>query len=203
MGNDAPNSLQSLCVFCGSSNKVLPEYGALADSLAKELSKNKIRLIYGGASVGLMGRMADEVMAGGGEVYGFIPKDMAERSQFKDKDLEVVHTGITKLELVKDMHERKKKMYEMSEAFCALPGGIGTLEELAEVLTWNGLGYHGKIKPLVLLDDGKFWDFLFEMLDYMVAEEFLRPAWRAMVSRHTSAVEALEYIQQNLSAGSA
>lgn len=196
MGKGSLSNIKSLCVFCGSSNNTIAEYGELATSLAKEMVKNDIRLVYGGASVGLMGRIADEVMAGGGEVYGFIPEDMAKRSQFGGEGIEVVHTGITKLELVADMHERKRKMYEMSEAFCALPGGVGTLEEFAEVLTWKGLGYHGK--PIVLLDDGKYWNHLLAMMDYMVEEEFLRPTWRAMVSRYTSALEALEHIQQKL-----
>ena len=197
MATNNKRGIKRLCVFCGSSNKALPKYGDLAVALGEELVKNDIQLIYGGASVGLMGKLADTVMSGGGEVYGFIPKDMATRTQFPN-EAEVANKGITKLELVENMHERKQKMYEHADGFCALPGGIGTLEELAETLTWNGLGYYDKIKPIVLLDDGKFWDLLCEFLDQMVAEGFLRDTWRALIGRVTEAEAVLKFIEEKL-----
>lgn len=199
MVSDATHNIQSVCVFCGASNKALPKYGEMAVALGKELAKNEIRLVYGGASVGLMGKLADEVMAGGGEVYGFIPEDMGKRSHAAQKgEVEVIHAGITKLELVKNMHERKSKMYKNAQAFCALPGGIGTMEELLEVFNWNILGYHGKTKPIVLLDDGKFWDHTMELLNYLIEEKFVRPEYMEFLCRTTSPSEALDFISANL-----
>ena len=135
-------SLRSICVFCGASRGTNPVYEQAAQDLGRTLAANGIRLVYGGGAVGLMGVVADATMAAGGEVIGIIPQSL--------KDAEVGHTGLTRLEVVDGMHARKARMAELADAFIALPGGLGTLEELFEVWTWGQLGYHPK--PLGLLD---------------------------------------------------
>ena len=128
--------MKRICVYCGSSSGKRPEYAESARSLAQELVKCGIGLVYGGASVGVMGEVAGEVLAGGGEVIGVIPQALVDK--------EVSHKGLTKLHVVESMHERKKLMADISDGFIALPGGLGTIEELFEVLTWSQLGFHKK-----------------------------------------------------------
>ena len=148
-------SLRSICVFCGASTGHDPIYREAAENLGRALAERGIRLVYGGGAVGLMGVVADAAMAAGGEVIGIIPQSL--------KDAEVGHTGLTRLEVVDGMHARKARMAELSDAFIALPGGLGTLEELFEVWTWGQLGYHGK--PLGLLDTNQFYSKLSHFLD--------------------------------------
>lgn len=140
-------SLRSICVFCGASRGTNPVYEQAAQDLGRTLAANGIRLVYGGGAVGLMGVVADATMAAGGEVIGIIPQSL--------KDAEVGHTGLSRLEVVDGMHARKARMAELADAFIALPGGLGTLEELFEVWTWGQLGYHPK--PLGLLDVNHFY----------------------------------------------
>lgn len=140
-------SLRSICVFCGASRGTNPVYEQAAQYLGRTLAANGIRLVYGGGAVGLMGVVADATMAAGGEVIGIIPQSL--------KDAEVGHTGLSRLEVVDGMHARKARMAELADAFIALPGGLGTLEELFEVWTWGQLGYHPK--PLGLLDVNHFY----------------------------------------------
>lgn len=163
--------MRSCCVFCGSSPGARAEYAGCAARLGGELAARGIRLIYGGASVGLMGAVADAALAAGGEVVGVIPEPLAVR--------EVVHEGLTELRIVGSMHERKSLMAELAEAFIALPGGMGSLEELLETLTWAQLGVHGH--PCGLLDVAGYYEPLLEMLDRAVAERFLRPEHRRLL----------------------
>jgi uncharacterized protein (TIGR00730 family) len=164
-------SLTSVCVFCGSSTGTNPVYREAAIALGQELARRKLTLVYGGGAVGLMGIVADAALAAGGEVIGIIPQSL--------KNSEVGHEGLTRLEVVDGMHARKARMAELSDAFIALPGGLGTLEELFEVWTWGQLGYHGK--PLGLLEVNGFYQKLTGFLDHVVGEGFVHDHHRAML----------------------
>ncbi|HEX7299354.1 MAG TPA: TIGR00730 family Rossman fold protein [Solirubrobacteraceae bacterium] len=165
-------ALSSICVFCGSNGGADPAYLAAAQAVGEGLARRGIRVIYGGGRVGMMGAVADAARAAGGEVVGIIPQQIF--------DLEIGHTGLDDLRVVSSMHERKALMAELSDAFVALPGGIGTLEELFEVYTWAQLGIHAK--PLALLDVAGYYRPLAAFLDHAVAERFLRPDTRAMLA---------------------
>jgi uncharacterized protein (TIGR00730 family) len=169
-------SIQSICVFCGASVGTHPVYREAAAALGRTLANQGIRLVYGGGAVGLMGVVADAALAAGGEVIGIIPRSL--------KEAEVGHAGLSRLEVVEGMHARKARMAELSDAFVALPGGLGTLEELFEVWTWGQLGYHRK--PLGLLDVNGFYDKLAHFLDHLVDEGFVRAAHRQMLQRSES-----------------
>jgi uncharacterized protein (TIGR00730 family) len=164
-------AIRRLAVFCGSSTGDAPAYAAAARDLGTTLARRGIGLVYGGASVGLMGTIADAAIAAGGEVIGVIPEALVRK--------EVAHGGPVDLRIVGSMHERKALMAELSDAFVALPGGIGTLEELFEVWTWAQLGYHAK--PCALLNTEGFYDPLIAFLDDVVAHRFLKDAHRAML----------------------
>ncbi len=157
--------MKSICVYCGSSPGNAGHYQAGARAMARELVQQDISLVYGGGHVGLMGVIADEVLRLGGSVTGVIPDALMKR--------EVGHAGLTKLHVVRDMHERKAMMANLSDAFIALPGGIGTLEELFEATTWSQLGLHDK--PVGLLNVAGFYDRLIDFVQHMVAQGFLRP----------------------------
>lgn len=173
--------LRAVCVFCGSSAPADPRYQDAARALGALIARKRVDLIYGGGSVGLMGELADAALGDGGRVIGVIPAGLFAR--------EVGHTGLTELHEVASMHERKQLMYDLSDAFIALPGGLGTLEELAEVATWSQLGLHSK--PVVLLDIDGFWEPLVSLLDRMVRTGLLKPASRDLIQRTRSAGEAL------------
>jgi uncharacterized protein (TIGR00730 family) len=160
-----------LCIFCGSSPGARPEYADATIELARLLTARGIGVVYGGASVGLMGLLADTALEAGGEVIGVIP-DALERK-------EVAHRGLTDLRIVGSMHERKALMAELSEGFIALPGGSGTLEELFEVFTWAQLGLHRK--PCALLNAAGYYDGLTAFLDQAVTERFMKAEHRAML----------------------
>ncbi|WP_068829232.1 TIGR00730 family Rossman fold protein [Pseudomonas sp. BMS12] len=164
-------SLKSVCVFCGASPGARPIYREAAEALGRSLAERGLTLIYGGGAVGLMGIVADAALAAGGEVIGIIPQSL-ERA-------EIGHNGLTRLEVVDGMHARKARMAELADAFIALPGGLGTLEELFEVWTWGQLGYHAK--PLGLLEVDGFYARLTDFLDHLVAERFVREPHRAML----------------------
>ncbi len=163
--------MKRVCVFCGSSAGIRPEYGFAAQALATELVRRGLGLVYGGGNVGLMGLLADSMLAAGGEVIGVIPQSLLAR--------EVGHRGVTELRVVDTMHQRKALMNDLSDAFIALPGGFGTLEEFFEILTWSQLGIHAK--PCGLLNVSGYYDNLLAMLDHAVTERFLRPAYRDLV----------------------
>lgn len=160
--------MKSICVYCGSNTGINPAYATQARALGERLATNGIALVYGGGNVGLMGILADAVLAGGGEVIGVIPQQLV--------DWEVAHKGVTRLEVVDSMHTRKARMFELSDGFIALPGGFGTLDEMFEMLTWRQLGL-GK-KPCGFLDVSGFWQPLMTMLDTMVRERFLHAEQR-------------------------
>ncbi len=157
-----------ICVFCGSSFGARDAYRQAARNLGAAIAKNGFGLVYGGASVGLMGAVADAALAEGGEVIGVLPEALA--------DLELAHKGLTELHIVSSMHERKAMMADLSTAFAVLPGGIGTLEEAFEVWTWSQLGIHGK--AIGLLNVAGFYDGLGGFLDHLVTEAFVRPVHR-------------------------
>jgi uncharacterized protein (TIGR00730 family) len=160
-----------LAVYCGSKAGERPQYRLAADAFARELAARRIGLVYGGASVGLMGALATTVLACGGEAIGVIPEAMVQR--------ELAHTGLTELHVVATMHERKALMADLSDGFVALPGGPGTLDEFFEAWTWGQLGLHHK--PLGLLDVDGYFDHLLAFTDRMVESGFLRPDHRAMI----------------------
>jgi|TARA_B110000879_G_scaffold139212_1_gene181452 uncharacterized protein (TIGR00730 family) len=163
--------MKKLCVFCGASMGRNPAYAKAARSLARSLATNGITLVYGGASVGIMGQLADAALEAGGQVIGVMPQELVDR--------EVSHLGLTELKVVGSMHERKAMMAELSDGFIALPGGLGTLEELFEVLTWAQLRFHSK--PCGLLNAVGYYDRLISFLDHSVDEKFIKPAHREML----------------------
>ncbi len=163
--------MRSVCVFCGSSPGRNGLYAEAARTLGRTIAGNGLRLVYGGAMVGLMGEVADAALAAGGEVVGVIPVALVER--------ELAHKGLTTLHEVKSMHERKAMMADLSDAFLALPGGIGTLEELFEIWTWAQLGHHRK--PVGVLNVEGYFDPLLAFLDHQCREGFMRSEHRGML----------------------
>ena len=163
--------MKRLCVFCGSSPGVRPAYVQTARALGALLAARGVGVVYGGASIGVMGAVADGALQAGGEVIGIIPEKLAVR--------EVSHDGLSALHVVDSMHERKALMAELSDAFVALPGGIGTFEEVFEVWTWAQLGMHAK--PCALLDVEGYYAPLLAFVEHSVAEGFLRPVYRDML----------------------
>ncbi|MCA8995712.1 MAG: TIGR00730 family Rossman fold protein [Planctomycetaceae bacterium] len=155
--------IQALCVFCGSKTGILSVHEEAARELGRELAKHEIRLVYGGGNIGLMGVIADEVLAHSGKVTGVIPEALTNR--------ELAHTGVDDMRIVDSMHTRKATMAQLADAFVALPGGIGTFEELFEILTWKQLGIHHK--PVALLNVSGYYDPLLSLMDRAVAEGFL------------------------------
>ena len=165
-------TLRRVCVFCGSSAGNRNDYRTATVTLAAELVSRGINLVYGGACVGLMGLLADEVLSRGGEAIGVIPRSMVDR--------EVAHRGLTDLRIVESMHERKAAMAALADAFIALPGGFGTFEEFCEAVTWTQLGLHQK--RCGLLNVAGFYDPLLALFDRAVADGFLKPGNRAIVA---------------------
>ena len=174
--------MKRICVFCGSNAGARSEYAEAARALATVLAERKLGIVYGGGNVGLMGVVADAALARGGEVIGVIPQKLVDK--------EVAHRGVTELRVVETMHERKALMNDLSDAFLALPGGFGTLDEFFEVLTWAQLGFHGK--PCALLNVAGYYDGMLAMLDHAVTERFLRPAHRELVIADTDPLRLLQ-----------
>ena len=162
--------MQRLCVYCGSKTGRNPAFSLAAEALAAAMLNHRIGLVYGGAQIGLMGVLADAVIAGGGEVIGVIPESLL--------DEEVVHRGLTTLEVVPSMHVRKQRMIELADAMVALPGGLGTLEELFEALTWAQLRFHQK--PCGVLNVQGYFDGMLQCLDTAVAQGFLATEHRSL-----------------------
>lgn len=163
--------MKRICVYCGSSLGKRSDYRKAAHLLAKEMVNRKIGLVYGGAGIGIMGQMADAVLALGGEAIGVIPQALAVK--------EVSHSSLTELKIVGSMHERKAMMTDLADGFIALPGGLGTLEELFEILTWAQLGFHQK--PCGLLNISGYYNGLITFLDHAVDEAFIRPIHRSLL----------------------
>ena len=176
--------IKSVCVYCGSSNEVKPEYLRLATELGRTLAQKGLRLVYGGGGVGLMGACARAAHGEGGDVLGIMPKFLLH----KERIFEAVEHRI-----VDDMHTRKQMMFDESDAFITLPGGIGTLEEAVEMLSWARLGLHAK--PMAFLDEDGFWDPFFELMDHIIDGKFTPEEFRAnLVQADTPemAIAALE-----------
>ncbi len=176
--------MRRVCVYAGSSPGARPEFAAAARELGTLLAQRGIGVVYGGGNVGLMGALADAALAAGGEVIGVIPHSLAAK--------ELAHEGVTRLEAVETMHERKARMAAESEGFIALPGGIGTLEELFESLTWLQLGFHAK--PVGLLNIAGYYDHLLAFLATMETERFIRPEHRAMLLVANSPAPLLDHL---------
>jgi uncharacterized protein (TIGR00730 family) len=164
--------MRRVCVFCGASPGANPAYLEAARAMGRALADRRLGLVYGGGGTGLMGAVADAALAGGAEVVGVIPRGLQVR--------ELAHRGLTQLHVVGSMHERKAKMAELAHGFVALPGGLGTLEELAEVLTWAQLGLHAH--PIGLLDAAGYWDPIVTFVDRAVQEGFVRPENRRLLT---------------------
>jgi uncharacterized protein (TIGR00730 family) len=168
---DAGPELRSICVFCGANSGTDPRYAAAAAAVGERLANRSIQLVYGGGRLGLMGAVADAALAAGGRVVGVIPRGLVDR--------ELAHARVSELRIVDTLHERKAVMAELSDAFVALPGGLGTLEELAEVLSWAQLDLHAK--PIGLLDVGGYFASLEAFLDHAVTEGFLAERHRRLL----------------------
>lgn len=173
--------MTSLCVYCGSNFGSSPEFAAKARKLGTAMANRGITLVYGGGSVGLMGVAADAAMAAGGEVVGVITEQLM--------NAEVAHRNLTRLEVVPSMHERKARLEELADGFIVLPGGFGTVDEFAEILTWNQLGIVAK--PVVLLDVEHFWAPLLQWMDNAVKAGFVRSAHRMLAQRARTVDEAI------------
>lgn len=178
--------MKRVCVFCGSSAGSQPEYRACAEELGTEITRRNIGLVYGGGNVGLMGAIADAVLRVGGEAIGVIPEHLMAR--------EIGHPRLTKLHVVHSMHERKALMADLSDAFIALPGGFGTLEEFFEALTWSQLGLH--TKPCGIVNVLGYYTPLLAMLDHAVDERFLKPQNRALVLARDTPKELLHALEE-------
>ena len=177
--------MKRICVFCASSDGGSPIYRATAQAVGSLLAEQGIELIYGGAKVGLMGAVADAVLAAGGRVTGVIPEALVLK--------EVAHASLTELRIVHSMHERKALMASLSDGFIAMPGGFGTFEEFCEVLTWGQLGLHDK--PCGLLNTAGYYDHMLQMFDHAVDEQLLKPENRAMVLASSDARALLQIMR--------
>jgi uncharacterized protein (TIGR00730 family) len=179
-------ALQRVAVYCGSAAGCDSCFADAARDTAAAMARNGVDLVYGGGRLGLMGIVADSVLAAGGQVFGVIPTALV--------NLEVAHTGVTELHTVANMHERKAKMTELSDAFLALPGGVGTLDELFEAWSWNALGYHKK--PFCLLNVDGFWDGMIAFIDHATDKGFLSVRRRKQLLVATSPDEALQMLDE-------
>ncbi|UYZ82815.1 TIGR00730 family Rossman fold protein [Entomomonas sp. E2T0] len=175
--------MQRICVFCGSNTGNNPIYIEQAKQLGTTLAKHNITLIYGGTTIGLMGAIADAVLAAGGKVIGIIPQRLADKPN-------MAHQGLTDLHIVESMHQRKAKMAELADGFIALPGGIGTFEELFEMLTWSQLDFHKK--PCAVLNINGFYDKLTDFLDSVIAAQFMKPEHRQLLISESDPKQLLE-----------
>jgi uncharacterized protein (TIGR00730 family) len=176
----------NVCVYCGSSNGADPTTVDAAQRFGTLMAEGGVGLVYGGASIGVMGALARAVLAGGGTALGVIPEFLSQA--------EVKMTGLSELIVTQSMHERKQIMFERSDAFVALPGGIGTLEELVEMLTWAQLGRHNH--PIIIANLNGFWDPLVELLDHMIQQEFMR----SNIRRFYAVVDKVEDILPRIEA---
>lgn len=178
--------MQRICVYCGSSSGKRHDYLHMAQLLGTELAQRQLTLVYGGAKVGLMGAVADAVLAQGGKVIGVLPQALMTK--------ELAHEGLTELHIVSSMHERKLMMAELSDAFIALPGGLGTLEELSEIATWTQLGLHRK--PCGVLNVAGYYDHLMAFIHHAVDEGFIREEQRSLILNAQTPTELLQLLEQ-------
>jgi len=178
--------MKRICVYTGANIGLRTEYLLTAKRLADEIVKRDLELVYGGGKIGMMGALADAVLEHGGRVTGVIPEGLTQK--------EIVHDGLTELRVVSSMHERKVQMAELASAFITLPGGLGTLEETSEILTWAQIGLHRK--PCGLLNVCGYYDHLIAFLDHMVEQKFFRPAHRSLLVVKDDPAELLESLEQ-------
>lgn len=178
--------MKYVCVFCGSSMGLRPAYKLAAIAMGETLARRGLDLVYGGGNVGLMGVVADAALAAGGQVIGVIPEFLVAK--------ELAHTGLTKLHIVSSMHERKALMADLSDAFVALPGGYGTLEEFCEILTWAQLGLHQK--PQGLLNVEGYYELLLRLFDQAVTEQFLKAEHRSLVLEASNPEHLLDLLTE-------
>ncbi len=178
--------MKSICVFCGANYNGDPNLKQAIELLADVMVSRDITLVFGGGKVGVMGLMADAILARGGKAIGVIPTFLMDK--------EVGHTGLTHMHIVDNMHQRKQLMSDLSDGIITLPGGFGTLEEFFEVLTWLQLGLHKK--PIGILNVGGFYDFLLKQMDVMVEQRFLKPANRELVLTSTDAIELVDIMSK-------
>ena len=183
-------NLDQLAVYCGSAPGSDPAFAEATRATAAAMVRERIELVYGGGRLGLMGLIADSVLELGGEVYGVIPQALV--------DIEVAHPSITELHIVETMHERKAKMTELADAFLALPGGVGTLDEFFEAWSWNALGYHKK--PFCLLNVKGYWDGLIEFIDHATESGFMSAARRKQLLVADTPEHALELLDEAVTA---
>ncbi|MEM1086311.1 MAG: TIGR00730 family Rossman fold protein [Pseudomonadota bacterium] len=181
------SKLTSICVYCGSSNEVRTDYLRLAQDLGRTLAQRDIRLVYGGGGVGLMGACARATHSEGGAVLGIMPRFLLQKERIFD---EVPH------EIVEDMHTRKQRMFDESDAFIVLPGGIGTLEEAVEMLSWARLGLHAK--PMAFLDEDGFWSPFFDLMDKIMEAKFTPEEFRASLVHETTPEAAIKAINERI-----
>ncbi|QDT29761.1 LOG family protein [Gimesia panareensis] len=181
------SEINSICVFCGSKAGCDPDYQQSAQELGRLLAERKITLVYGGGSVGLMGIIADAVLEAGGKVIGVIPRQLATK--------ELLHPGVDEMHVVDDMHTRKAKMSECSDAFIAMPGGFGTLEELFEVVSWVQLGIY--LKPIGLLNTSGFYDPLLNMVEHCIETEFIKPKYRELIIADETPATLVDHLQRH------
>ena len=184
----AASKLQSLCIFCGSQTGNNPEYKTAAETVGRSLAANGTTLVFGGGRVGLMGAAADAVLAGGGAVVGVIPEFL--------KDKELAHTGVSEMIVVPDMHTRKRVMFERSDAFCILPGGVGTLEEMFEIVTWRQLHRHNK--PIIIVNTAGYWSHLMGLLDQIIAADFAHKGHDSLVTVVEQAEDVVRTVEAEL-----
>jgi uncharacterized protein (TIGR00730 family) len=164
--------IKSVCVYCGASNGASENFLKIATDVGRALGENGIRLVYGGGGIGLMGAVADAALAAGGEVIGIIPEHL--------QNAELGHRGLTELKIVDSMHTRKRMMFDLSQAFVILPGGMGTLDETFEIITWRQLGMHDK--PIILVNHDDYWDPFLDLVDHVIDSGFARQAARQLFS---------------------
>ncbi|MEM9224653.1 MAG: TIGR00730 family Rossman fold protein [Pseudomonadota bacterium] len=179
------DEIRSICVYCGSSEGHDPTFAAAADELGHRIANAGLTLVYGGGSIGLMGRIARAVLADGGRVTGVIPQFLHDR--------EVMLREVTELIVTEDMHERKRTMFDRADGFVALPGGVGTLEELVEMMTWSQLGRHEK--PIVLANVAGFWDPLVELLAHMIDAGFIPQQWDVSYDNVASVSDVIDVLK--------
>lgn len=183
---DAAGLMPRVCVFAGSSVGVRPSYRAAAEALGSAIAARGWGLVYGGGGIGLMGVVADAALAGGGEVIGVIPNALDTH--------EVAHRGLTSLRVVADMHTRKASMADLADGFVALPGGLGTFDELFEIVTWAQLGFHAK--PIGLLDVDGYFAPLRALVEHAVAEGFVAPRYRALLDVDSDPIALLDRLRR-------
>ena len=179
------NAISALCVYCGSSNDVSPVYLQQARELGRRAAERKLAIVFGGGRVGMMGALADGALEAGGEVIGIIPEHLQSQ--------EVGHDGVTRLEIVDSMHTRKMRMFELSDAFCALPGGLGTLDETFEIVTWKQLGLHDA--PVLLVNIDGYWDPLLALVAQQAEAGFVRERHRRLFETVDSIGALLETLE--------